>query len=235
MDDYGRPIHLDHPFAIVFLVEMDHGEMQRAPRAEALRESARQYHRAAGISAALEAVLRSLGARARAHYDAHYDVMLPPLAVEAGLGELGRHNILIADRFGSRVRIGAVTTDFPLRPGQPAWLGADRFCAICRKCADACPSRALAGGDKQRVRGVDKWPTLAERCYAYWRTAGSDCGICMEICPFSHPDTPLHNLVRWFVRRASWVNRAALACDDLVYGRRWPRGGRGASRSSPVV
>lgn len=32
--DYGEPVTLDHPTALVFLVEMEHGAMERAPRAE---------------------------------------------------------------------------------------------------------------------------------------------------------------------------------------------------------
>ena len=117
--DYGREVSLHHPHAIVFLVEMDFDAMQRAPRAETLRESARQYRRGAVISKTVVAVLEACGCEARSHHDAHYDVILPPLAVRAGLGELGRHNILIADRFGTRVRIGAVTTTPGAPPGFP--------------------------------------------------------------------------------------------------------------------
>ena len=55
----------------------------------------------------------------------------------------------------------------------------------CRKCAESCPSNALSTGDKEAVRGVAKWPTNAERCYGYWRAMGTDCAICMSVCPFS--------------------------------------------------
>jgi reductive dehalogenase len=219
--DYGRKIPLDHPTAIVFLVEMDFDAMQRAPRAETLRESARQYHRGAVVSKTVAAVLKTCGFEATSHHDAHYDVILPPLAVRAGLGELGRHNILIADRFGSRVRIGAVTTTLELKLAAPVDLGADHFCTVCRKCADSCPSHALSPGEKEHVRGVAKWPTNVERCYGYWRTVGTDCGICMAVCPFSHRNTLFHSLVRLVVRRASWTHRMAVWLDDLVYGRRW--------------
>jgi reductive dehalogenase len=221
--DYGTPVPLDCPSAIVFLVEMDFDEMQRAPRAGVLRESARQYLRAARIGKTIEAALASAGWRARAQYDAHYDVMLVPLAIAAGLGELGRNNLLVAHRFGSRVRIGAVTTDCPLDGDRPVSIGVDRFCETCRKCADNCPSRALEAGSKQDVRGVRKWPTGVERCYGYWRAVGTDCGICMAACPFSHRDTWFHNLVRWCVRSKPDLDRAALFFDDLVYGRKWKR------------
>ena len=223
-EDYGKPIALDLPSVVVFLVEMDFHAMQEAPRAETLRESARQYRRAAAAALAAAATLEACGHRAKAHYDARYDVILPPLAVAAGLGEMGRNNILIANRYGSRVRIGAVTTDAPVTHDRAVSLGANAFCLICRKCADNCPSYALSLAGGEFIRGVQKWPTDVERCYQYWRRAGTDCGICMAVCPFSHPDTRLHNAVRWVVRRTSRFNRALLFLDDLVYGRDWQPG-----------
>ena len=230
--DYGRPVDLDHPSAVVFLVEMEFAAMQHAPWPEVLRESARQYYRAADISRTVAAVLQHCGYQARAHYDAHYDVILPPLAVRAGLGEMGRNNILIAHRFGSRVRIGAISTDAPLRHDRPVSLGARAFCERCRKCADNCPSRALSTGPPDLIRGVQRWSTRTERCYGYWRTIGSDCGICIAVCPFSHRNTPLHSLVRWTVRRVPCSHRPLLWCDDLLYGRSW-RGLPGARGEHP--
>jgi reductive dehalogenase len=228
---YGQSIALDHSSAFVFLVEMDADQMGRAPRAEAIRESARQYYRAAVIVRALESVLIAIGYSARSHYDAHYDVVLPALAVAAGLGELGRHNLLVADRYGTRVRIGAVTTDAPLRHFAPASRGVHRFCDACRKCADNCPSRALSDGAPEDVRGITKWPTHSERCYGYWRKVGTDCGICMAVCPFSHRNTRFHNFFRGLVKQAPWLAAFLVRADDLVYGRGWPgrfRGGRGS-------
>ena len=220
-EDWGLPVHLDHPHALVFLVEMDFDTMRRAPRAEALRESARQYHRAARISQHLEALIREAGFDAKRHYDAHYDVILPPLAVLAGLGEMGRNNILVADRFGSRVRIGCVTTSLPARLDSPKTLGVTAFCEVCKKCAENCPSRALTSGNQEEVLGVPKWPTQVERCYRYWRQIGTDCGICMACCPFSHRNNALHNLVRSIVRHVPWAHRALAWGDALLYGRKW--------------
>jgi ferredoxin len=230
--DYGREVRLDHPSAIVFLVEMDFDAMQRAPQAETIRESAHQYFRAAVISRTVVAVLEANGFAAESHHDARYDVILPPLAVRAGLGELGRNNILIADRYGSRVRIGAVTTTMPLEHDAAVDLGADHFCAGCRKCAEDCPPHALSLGEKEDVRGVSKWPTSVERCYAYWRSMGTDCGICMAVCPFSHRDNAFHGLVRAMVRRAPWTHRVALWFDDRIYGREWnPPSGSGVQET----
>ncbi len=219
--DYGHEVSLDHPSVLLFLVEMDFDAMQRAPAVEVMRESARQYYQAAVISKTATAVLEALGYRAKSHHDAHYDCILPPLAVEAGLGEVGRHNILIADRYGTRVRIGAVSTDFPLSHNRPISLGVEHFCLHCRKCAVSCPSRSLEAGERQEVRGVLKWPTEVERCYAYWRQMSSDCGICMSVCPFSHRSNLFHNTVRRMIRLNPWIRRLAIPLDSLVYGRTW--------------
>lgn len=240
-EDYGRAVELDHPHAIVFLVEMDHDRMQCAPRAPTLLESARQYWRAAVIARTAAAALRLAGRAAKAHYDAHYDVVLPPLAVRAGLGELGRNNILVADRYGSRVRIGAVTTDLAVTHDRPVSLGVEAFCHLCAKCADLCPSHALSRGDPVDVRGVRKWPTHVERCHAWWRQVGTDCGICMAACPFSHGSGGIHRIVRTLVRHAPWLDRMLLLLDDLFYGRaRWRRlaagkGGSGSGRAPPPL
>jgi ferredoxin len=240
--DYGREIDAARRrWALVFLVEMDHAEMQGAPGAAAIRESARQYFRAAVIARTIAASLERAGIDAAAHYDAHYELVLPPMAVAAGLGEMGRHNLLVADRFGTRVRIGAVTMAETLRPDGRRALCVEEFCRHCRKCADSCPPRALSAVEPVEVNGVVKWPTDASRCYRYWRLMGSDCGICMAVCPFSHRDSWLHNLVRRLVRVAPALGPALVHADDLLYGRTWkprrdpvrPRPGRWRASGEP--
>ena len=219
--DYGRIVSLTHCNAIVFLVEMDFDRMQHAPHAKTLYESARQYHHAARIAKSMEAILINAGHSARAHYDAHYDIILPPLAVLSGLGEVGRNNILIADSYGSRVRIGAVTTDMYLNFDKPCSLGVQNFCSVCLKCAENCPSRALSKNGKERIRGIAKWPTNVEQCYTLWRMYGTDCGICMASCPFSHRNTLFHKIVRWGVKRFPRFHKILFQMDNLFYGRKW--------------
>jgi epoxyqueuosine reductase QueG len=144
--------------------------------------------------------------------------------VSSGLGELGRNNILVADRFGSRVRIGAVTTDLALTSEEacsPRSLGVRRFCELCKKCSENCPTGSLTKEEPVEVRGVVKWPTKVETCYAYWRRIGTDCGVCMAVCPFSHRDNWFHGFLRWLLRAHPILARSMLRGDDLVYGRKW--------------
>lgn len=90
---------------------------------------------------------------------------------------------------------------------------------VCKKCADNCPSKAIPFGPRVEEDGILRWRLNAEACFAYWNEAGTDCGICMAVCPFSHPDHPLHNLIRWGSARSGAFRRLALQLDDLFYGR----------------
>jgi reductive dehalogenase len=220
-NDYGEKIKLEHQNVLVFLVEMDFEQMSFSPKANAIYESANQYYRAAVIAKTLEAIILKLGYDAKAHYDAHYDIILPPFAVQAGLGELGRNNILIADKFGSRVRIGAVTSKINLDFDSPINIGAERFCEVCKKCAINCPTKALSLNSKSLVREIEKWTTDVENCYTIWRFYGTDCGICMAVCPFSHRNNWFHYLIRKVVKFCPIFNRILLNFDELIYGKKW--------------
>ena len=217
---WGEPITRDHDWAIAFTVEMDHRVMQTAPEAPVVAESARQYVAAARIAVPLAAELRALGYPARAHIDGNYRVIAPLVALDAGLGEIGRMGLLMTPRLGPRVRLGVVTTSLPLL-SDPA--GDDSavldFCAVCRKCAENCPSNSIPFGDREEIGGGLRWQIDSDSCFRYWNLIGTDCGRCMAVCPFSHPDNAAHNLVRWAAQRSGAARQAALWADDLFYGR----------------
>lgn len=221
---YGEKIKLDHKYAVVIGVEMDWRMVRAAPAAPALTESAREYVEAAKIAIIVARYLRSLGYPARAHIDANYRVMAVPLAWKAGLGELGRMGYLITPRFGPRARLSVVTTDMPLKTDKPIAFGVQEFCRRCKKCAMNCPSGAIPKGEKTVIRGVEKWELDRERCYTLWRAFGTDCAVCMRVCPYSHPNTFIHNLVRFAIKRSTIARQLAVWLDDLLYGRR-PRSG----------
>ena len=217
---WGQPIELDHRWAIAFTVEMDHLMMRSAPAAPVVAESARQYVESAKIAVQLAELIRSLGYPARAHIDGNYRVIAPLVARDAGLGEIGRMGILMTPRLGPRVRLGVVTTDLPLTPDRS---GDDfrvlDFCTVCKKCADNCPTRAIPFGDREPIDGGLRWTLDAESCFRFWNAVGTDCGRCMTVCPYSHPDNVTHNLVRWAIRSSGVARRGALQLDDLFYGR----------------
>jgi len=147
-------------------------------------------------------------------------VMCPPIAVDAGLGEIGRLGLLINPKYGSRLRLSVVTTDLPLMHDSPVHFGVQHFCRICKKCADCCPSKSIDAGPRRVINGAERWQINRDTCYRFWRQRSSDCAICMRVCPYSHPSTLMHNIVRWFVTRNGFACRVALWGDDFFYGRR---------------
>lgn len=218
-EPWGQPIVNNHRYAIMFTLEMNYRHVESAPDLPITAETAAKYFEGARISLGLADYIRKLGYPARAHIaGSNYQIMLPPVAYDAGLGELGRHGYLISPRLGSRIRLGAVTTDLPLLTDRPVAFGVQDFCEICKKCATNCPSKAIPDGEKCTVRGVEKWLLDMEKCLWYWRVAGTDCGMCMKVCPFSHPPTAIHNLIKNSIRHSAFARHIAVYGDDLFYG-----------------
>lgn len=64
-------------------------------------------------------------------------------AVKAGLGELGKNGLLLTPQYGNRITLVTILTDLVL-PADPPLQ--EKLCPPeCRKCLDACPSKALQG------------------------------------------------------------------------------------------
>ncbi|MBN1651622.1 MAG: reductive dehalogenase [Bacteroidales bacterium] len=218
---YDKIYEKKHDFAIAFTVEMDHRMMQSAPKGSAIMESAQQYLESGRIAVQVAHFIRKMGYDARAHIDGNYEVVCPLVARDAGLGEIGRMGLLMTPKQGPRVRIAVVTTNMPLiadTAKQDAAL--IDFCVKCRKCADACPSQAISFADQKDIDGAKRWQINQEACYTYWTIIGTDCGRCVSVCPFSHPNNPMHNLVRSGIKNSALFRSLALELDDLFYKRK---------------
>ncbi len=219
-EGWGEPIAAGRGSAIVVVVRMDWKMIARAPSLAAVLESSRQYVEAAKIAMLVAGYIRGLGHPARAHTDGNYQVLCVPLAIDAGLGELGRLGLLIHPVHGPCVRLAAVTTELELPPTRAGDFHAASFCRICRKCAENCPTRAIASGAEPTTRGFRHWSIEGEKCFGFWKQIGSDCAVCIRSCPYTKPDTLLHRLVRFYISRNPLNQRLALFLDDLFYGRR---------------
>ena len=180
----GREPGLRH--AIVMALPMDRGEMLFAPQPRAAAEVMRTYRAAGRVAVRLAERIRDMGWPARAYGNPNStDILLIPLAIQAGIGELGKHGSMICREYGSNFRLVAVLTDLPLVPGSRVDLGVEDVCSVCRRCVEDCPPRAVFE-EKQLVRGERKWYVDFDKCIPYFvKTLG--CAICIEVCPWSEP------------------------------------------------
>ncbi len=98
------------------------------------------------------------------------------MASAAGLGWIGRNNLLVNEKFGSRVRLVTILTDLPLVVSSHSI----KDCGSCLDCLSVCP----AGAIKVRQEEFDHL-----RCYEQLRTFAKTlhfshniCGICVKAC-----------------------------------------------------
>lgn len=217
---FGKSIETSHKFAIVIIVAMNIKMIKSAPSLPIILESFHQYVESAKIANILAEYIRSFGYDARAHTDGNYEVLCVPLAVDAGLGELGRLGIFVHPIYGPCVRLSVVTTELELVRSTKKTFFIDQFCKICKKCADNCPTQSISSENQNISRGFKHWSIDQENCYSFWRNIGTDCGFCISVCPYTKPNTLIHKLVRFYISRNSINQRIALFFDDFFYGRK---------------
>lgn len=113
-------------------------------------------------------------------------------AVNAGLGWIGKNDVLITEKYGPRVRLSAVLIDAPLENG--VRITKSRCPADCTKCIDICPHKALTGKewnmDALRSDLID-YQLCNRKRSEYIAVYGrkSSCGLCMAVCPFGETQT----------------------------------------------
>ena len=212
-------------YAIVIAVEMDYEMFRTSPTEVESAATGLGYSKMAFIASSLAHFIRTLGYSA---IPCGNDTGLSiPIAIDAGLGELGRNGILITRKYGPRVRLGKVLTDLPLVSDEPVELGVAAFCETCKKCAQNCPSQAISHGERtdkalneSNNSGVLKWPIDAEKCFRFWSKNNTCCGNCIRVCPFNKPDTRFHRMARWHVKNLPQFNSIYKWMDDAFgYGK----------------
>jgi hypothetical protein len=219
-EEWGQTIEVGHRYAIVFAEEMSRDMIGPAPHTPSSVESMHEYVKGAVIANQVAGYVANLGYAATANHLGRYDALLVPLAVDAGMGEMGRLGYLMTKELGPRQRLSAVTTDLPLLTDNPVDIGVWDFCRVCKKCATCCPSRSIPEGDPDEVNGSLRWKVNETTCFDYWGKLGTDCNVCMRVCPWSHARSFPHRMIVWMVVRNELARRLFSSMDDVFYGKR---------------
>ncbi len=226
------PIELNHKYAIAILVDQDWKTARASTGNDWISNamSMMAYASSGFIAVILAEYIRRLGYPAKAHYAPYYDVVVPPILLMAGLGEMSRLGDSVIHPFlGPRFKAAVVTTDMPLKPDKPIDFGLQDFCSKCKKCAKACPSGAISDGEKEMYNGYEKWPFDKRKCtlFRVENQKGAGCGTCIKVCPWNKPYTLFHRAVGWAVRKFPFVRKLAIIGDDLLgygkpdYSKKW--------------
>ena len=221
----GDPIEIPSwlKYAVVIAIEMDYQGIGRSPAIEPATYLG--YAKMAFLAPSLATYIRQLGYHAMPCGNDFATSI--PLAIDAGLGELGRHGLLITEQFGPRVRICKVFTDLPLEVDSPIDIGVQAFCERCQRCAEACPGRALMFGERTDKAwdvsnniNVLKWPIKAMNCLSWWNKNQGSCSNCIRVCPYNKPKGWLHSSVRKIVKTTPAFDGLLVKMDEaLGYGK----------------
>ena len=107
-------------------------------------------------------------------------------AVRAGLGWIGKNDVVITERYGPRVRLSALLIDEIFEYGRP--FTKSQCPDGCDACVAACPCKALLGRpwtiDTPRSEIIDYHRCNRMRS-AFIPKLGrkSACGLCLSACP----------------------------------------------------
>ena len=223
--EYDISISDEYQYVINMAVSMDHEYYKYTPTFIGAAATGLGYSKMAFTAGLLAQFLRQLGYKA---IPSGNDTALSvPFAIQAGMGELGRHGLLITPKYGPRVRLCKVFTNLPLVCDEPMEFGVNEFCESCNKCAENCPVQAIAHGErtkaphnKSNAGNTLKWYMNAEKCFKFWAKNTSDCGNCVRVCAFNKPDAILHDVSRWLIEKLPQLDPLFVRADDLFgYGK----------------
>jgi len=94
----------------------------------------------------------------------------------AGLGWIGRNNLLVNPDLGAKFRLVTVLTDMPLEADKPIEFG----CGECQKCIEPCPAQAI----KEQREDFDHL-TCFEKLKEFRNKGLAShyiCGVCVKAC-----------------------------------------------------
>jgi epoxyqueuosine reductase QueG len=98
------------------------------------------------------------------------------LGVLAGLGWIGRNNLLVNEELGSQFRLVSILTDMPLAIDKPS----KKDCGNCRLCVKICPCGAIqeSSADFDYKKCFDQLKSFQTQR----QVEQFVCGVCVNMC-----------------------------------------------------
>ena len=219
-DRQGNPIDINYQYAIVIAMGKAYQTVKASSGYDWIGDpiSFQAYQRVSLVAHTIADYIKRLGYPASPQAPNAYQVLIPPLLLWAGIGEVCRNGIILSPFLGLSFKAAAVLTDLPLVPDKPIDFGLQDFCQHCKICAQLCPSQAILAGDKVMYNGYETWKLNEQRCISFSMLdkRGTICNRCVKVCPWTKPTTWPHNLVRWAVQRSRLARRTAVRADQLL-------------------
>ena len=217
-DKLGRPIEAKYENAIILAMGKDWGAVHASTGSDWIGDpvSFQAYQHLGLVAETMANYINRLGWDASPQYGPSfvnkYSVLMPPLLLRAGIGEVSRTGIILSPYLGLGFKAAAVLTNMPVVADKPVDFGLQHFCQECQICALSCPSHAISTGDKVMYNGYETWKLDVRRCasFNFTNKQGTMCNRCVKSCPWSQPQTWPHNLVRRMVTHSRRAQKIAI-------------------------
>lgn len=223
-DKAGNPIDIRYENAIIIVMRKESNAAHASTGKDWMGDpiSFQAYQHLGMVTETIANYIRRLGWDASPQYGPSfvnkYSVLLPPLLIAAGIGEVSRVGIILNPFLGLGYKAAAVLTDMPIIPDKPIDFDLQNFCQNCKICAENCPSRAISIGEKVMYNGYETWKLNTQRCasFNFTNKNGTMCNRCVKSCPWTNPPTWPHNLVRKLVMGSRLAQRIAIQGAHLL-------------------
>ncbi len=148
----------------------------------------RDYHDL--IKGRLKTLAQKIAVRSGAALKVFVDtapVMEKPLAQAGGIGWQGKHTNLVSRDFGSWLFLGEIYLDLELPPD----AAESDHCGECRRCLDACPTRAFPAPYRIDARRCISYLTIEHKgpidpeLRPLIGTRVYGCDDCLAVCPWN--------------------------------------------------
>ncbi len=126
------------------------------------------------------------------------------VAMKSGLGWIGKNSILINKKLGSYLFLAEIVCNLLFKTTPPV----KNYCGSCRKCIDACPSKAIVSDGMIDSSNCVSYLTIEKRSdFSIFEKSQIDyhlfgCDICQQVCPWNKKSpfqvsSPFQCFSRW--------------------------------------